>query len=120
MRSQSAHNHAFVSWSLWMQPCTRAVSVIHTCQICVSTGHVWGPTLYLQDMVHPKTLPNLQANTLIFAVGTPNATLPGAATTILVGVNNTDNLPSILYLDGAPFRHCYTCLSVVLEHAGNL
>ena len=44
---------------------------------------------------------SMQANTLIFGA-TPTATLPGATTTILVGVNNTDNPPSILYLDGAP------------------
>ncbi len=42
----------------------------------------------------------MQANTLIFGA-TPTVTLPGATTTILVGVNNTDNPPSILYLDGA-------------------
>ena len=43
----------------------------------------------------------MQANTLIFGA-TPAATAPGATTTILVGVNNTDNPPSILYLDGVP------------------
>ncbi|CAL5220002.1 g1945 [Coccomyxa viridis] len=41
-----------------------------------------------------------KANTLIFGA-TPTVTLPGATTTILVGVNNTDNPPSILYLDVA-------------------
>ena len=49
----------------------------------------------------PLSSQNMQANTLIFG-STPSATLPGATTTILVGVNNTDNPPSILYLDGAP------------------
>ena len=43
---------------------------------------------------------HMQADTLIFGA-TPLATLPGATTSILVGVNNTDNPPSIMYLDGA-------------------
>ena len=76
----------------WMSP-----KLLDLCNILASFG---SEPMRDQSMYHAKhELPIMQASTLLFG-STPPATLAGAATTITVGVNNTDAPTSILYLDG--------------------